>query len=154
MISFCTVTTFYFTSGLLLVQRFVHRKILLCWSHGFVEDIIRRRYMANVDSICGIHSDLSELFLETWIEGKQIPFQENTPLKEDTQRFVCHQPLLYSETRYNKRKINELWTHLLQLGKELSHQVLKNEGWYFKNYIYFLSKANTLIEKLNLFAKC
>lgn len=106
-----------FVSGLLLAQRYVHRKVVFCWSQGFVEDIIRRRYMANVDSICGIHSDLTELFLETWIEGKRILLKENVTLKEDVQRYVCHQPLLYSETKYNKRKINELWIQLLQLGK-------------------------------------
>lgn len=106
-----------FLSGLLLAQRYVHRKIVFCWSQGFVEDIIRRRYMANVDSICGIHSDLTELFLETWIEGKRVLLKENVTLKEDVQRYVCHQPLLYSETKYNKRKINELWIQLLQLGK-------------------------------------
>lgn len=104
-------------SGLLLAQRYVHRKVVFCWSQGFVEDIIRRRYMANVDSICGIHSDLTELFLETWIEGKRVLLKENVTLKEDVQRYVCHQPLLYSETKYNKRKINELWIQLLQLGK-------------------------------------
>lgn len=106
-----------FVSGLLLAQRYVHRKVVYCWSQGFVEDIIRRRYMANVDSICGIHSDLTELFLETWIEGKRVLLKENVTLKEDVQRYVCHQPLLYSETKYNKRKINELWIQLLQLGK-------------------------------------
>lgn len=106
-----------FVSGLLLAQRYVHRKVVVCWSQGFVEDIIRRRYMANVDSICGIHSDLTELFLETWIEGKRVLLKENVTLKEDVQRYVCHQPLLYSETKYNKRKINELWIQLLQLGK-------------------------------------
>lgn len=106
-----------FVSGLLLAQRYVHRKVAFCWSQGFVEDIIRRRYMANVDSICGIHSDLTELFLETWIEGKRVLLKENVTLKEDVQRYVCHQPLLYSETKYNKRKINELWIQLLQLGK-------------------------------------
>lgn len=107
-----------FVSGLLLAQRYVHRKVVFCWSQGFVEDIIRRRYMANVDSICGIHSDLTELFLETWIEGKRVLLKENVTLKEDVQRYVCHQPLLYSETKYNKRKINELWIQLLQLGKQ------------------------------------
>lgn len=106
-----------FVSGLLLAQRYVHRKVVFCWSQGFVEDTIRRRYMANVDSICGIHSDLTELFLETWIEGKRVLLKENVTLKEDVQRYVCHQPLLYSETKYNKRKINELWIQLLQLGK-------------------------------------
>lgn len=106
-----------FVSGLLLAQRYVHRKVVFCWSQGFVEDIIRRRYMANVDSICGIHSDLTELFLETWIEGKRVLLKENVTLKEDVQRYVCHQPLLYSETKYNKRKINELWIQLLQLGR-------------------------------------
>lgn len=106
-----------FVSGCLLAQRYVHRKVVFCWSQGFVEDIIRRRYMANVDSICGIHSDLTELFLETWIEGKRVLLKENVTLKEDVQRYVCHQPLLYSETKYNKRKINELWIQLLQLGK-------------------------------------
>lgn len=106
-----------FVSGLLLAQRYVHRKVVFCWSQGFVEDIIRRRCMANVDSICGIHSDLTELFLETWIEGKRVLLKENVTLKEDVQRYVCHQPLLYSETKYNKRKINELWIQLLQLGK-------------------------------------
>lgn len=106
-----------FVSGLLLAQRYVHRKVVFCWSQGFVEDIIRRRYMANVDSICGIHSDLTELFLETWIEGKRVLLKENVTLKEDVQRYVCHQPLLYSETKYNTRKINELWIQLLQLGK-------------------------------------
>lgn len=106
-----------FVSGLLLAQRYVHRKVVFCWSQGFVEDIIRRRYMANVDRICGIHSDLTELFLETWIEGKRVLLKENVTLKEDVQRYVCHQPLLYSETKYNKRKINELWIQLLQLGK-------------------------------------
>lgn len=106
-----------FVSGLLLAQRYVHRKVVFCWSQGFVEDIIRRRYMANVDSICSIHSDLTELFLETWIEGKRVLLKENVTLKEDVQRYVCHQPLLYSETKYNKRKINELWIQLLQLGK-------------------------------------
>lgn len=102
--------------GLLLSERFVQRKVVLCWSHDFIEDIIRRRYMANVDIICNIHSDLTELFLETWIEGKQVLLQENTVI-EDLQRFVCHQPLLYSETKYNTRRISELWIHLLQLGK-------------------------------------
>lgn len=114
-----------FVSGLLLAQRYVHRKVVFCWSQGFVEDIIRRRYMANVDSICGIHSDLTELFLETWIEGKRVLLKENVTLKEDVQRYVCHQPLLYSETKYNKRKINELWIQLLQLGKRYDMKIYK-----------------------------
>ncbi|XP_061166036.1 protein qui-1-like [Saccostrea echinata] len=136
--------------GLLLSQRFVHRKIVLCWSHDFVEDIVRRRYMANVDSIGGIHSDLTELFLETWTEGKQMLIQENSLIEDDIQRYVCHQPLLYSETKYNNRKINELWIHLLQLGdaKRLKEHALCNFEYLLS--MIDSSSINTVLQNFRL----
>ncbi len=38
---------------------------------------------------------------------------------DNARRFILQQPLLYSETAYNYRRLGELWYQLMHSGKHL-----------------------------------
>ena len=38
---------------------------------------------------------------------------------DNARRFILQQPLLYSETAYNYRRLGELWYQLMHSGKQL-----------------------------------
>ena len=56
---------------------------------------------------------------------------------EEAKRYICQQPLLYSETRYNYRRLSELWYHLMNSG---DIQRLKENALF--NFEHLLAKCH------------
>ena len=87
-----------------------------------------KRYRQRLDSIKLCHKDIAEHFLETWLDNKPMFVPERGVQIIDTGcRFVSQQPLLYSETAYNLRRLSELWYQLLNSGEQansLFHHVI------------------------------
>ena len=80
----------------------------------------RQRYLSDPDEIISIHRDIADLFLEVWKTNN--PFlkqEENEMCQEDMDRLLCPQPLVYSDTKYNTRRLQELWYHLMKAGKTI-----------------------------------
>ena len=129
-------------AGNLIVDGLTDNRVVLRWCHRSVALVASRRYRREIDDIKAAHHDISCLFLETWLNGKLLPppltlavgavisdqpttgvgvAQRNesvcaiVPLAVD--RHIAAQPLLFSETAYNFRRLSELWYQLLNAGK-------------------------------------
>ncbi|CAF1059295.1 unnamed protein product [Didymodactylos carnosus] len=101
-----------------LSERYVDKKVLLCWSHTFIRRQMKQRYLKKVEDIRITHRDIANYFLEAFIESKPlIDLNKNFQIREDEgRRFISQQPLLYSDTLYNYRRIYELWYQLMHSG--------------------------------------
>ena len=105
---------------ILLHMRTMCEKPLITLAHRHMRDVILRHYVSSSDNIKEIHSNCSDLFSERWLGNKPLISQPDGLAIYDTgNRFVCPQPLLYSETRYNLRRLHEHWYHLLHVGEEI-----------------------------------
>ena len=80
-----------------------------------------QRYLVRMSDIKSSHSDIADLFLDTWVESKALVIPEKAiEIIDCGWRYVCQQPLLYSDTMYNLRKLSELWYQLLHAGGSLA----------------------------------
>ena len=104
--------------GCCISDRYLHGKRLLVWSHVMIAQTAKHRYHPSVEDTKQAHGDFANLFLEKWLGNKPLVNPEKGLEIIDTgNRFVSYQPLLYSDTKYNHRRINTLWFHLLHSGK-------------------------------------
>lgn len=104
--------------GSLLTRRHIYGRTLLRWGYKSCLSVIRQRYLSDPDEIVSIHRDIADLFLEVWKTNNPFLSQdENEMCQEDMDRLLCPQPLVYSETKYNTRRLQELWYHLMKAGK-------------------------------------
>ena len=80
---------------------------------------MKNKFLQNIDQIRLTHKDMVNYFLESFIDSKPlIDLNQNLQIRnEEGKRFVAQQPLLYSETNYNYRRLSELWYHLMNSGK-------------------------------------
>ena len=99
-------------------------RALLVWNHMLTHQISGGRYRARVEDIKPTHRDLADYFLSipamaagTTIMLPTAGCEREVGVVEVPIRPVCQQPLLYSETKYNMRRLYELWYHLLQAGE-------------------------------------
>lgn len=100
-----------------MVVRHLDNKNLITWSHEPIAKAMKKRYVHQTDDIVQTHKTIAQLFLETWIDNKPLVCKErNINISEGGDRLLCVQPLLYSDTKYNNRRISELWFHLLNAG--------------------------------------
>ena len=104
----------------LLATHFINGKLLITWSHKVVAKQAIHRYKPKTDEIKRTHSDIAELFLEKWLGNKPLICAERGLEVIDTAcRYVSPQPLLYSDTKYNYRRLGETWFQLLHTGKNI-----------------------------------
>ncbi|XP_040846614.1 NACHT domain- and WD repeat-containing protein 1 isoform X1 [Ochotona curzoniae] len=95
--------------------------------------VIRQRYLSGPER-AKRHSVLADFFSGTWSQGTKklitLPLV-GKPLNLD--RKVAPQPLWFSDTVANLRKLSELPWHLLHAGRleELRQEVLGNLSWIF-----------------------
>ena len=81
--------------------------------------------------------DIADLFLNTWVGNKPLVVPSRGLQIIDTGcRFVSQQPLVFNESRYNKRRLDELWYQLLHAGKT-------KLAWRIKIFLILLFKSNT-----------
>lgn len=138
------------------MERLTDNRVVLRWCHRSVAVVASRRYRREIDDIKAAHHDISCLFLETWLLGKLLPpplpttlavgasvsdqastgggvLQQRTesvcpivPIAVD--RHIAYQPLLFSDTAYNLRRLSELWYQLLNAGQlvALAASILAN----------------------------
>ncbi|CAF1516052.1 unnamed protein product [Rotaria magnacalcarata] len=104
--------------GPLLSVRYFDSKVVICWSHSFIRRHMKQKYLKRVEDIRFAHRDMSNYFLEAFIESKPlVDMSRNVQLRGDlARRFILQQPLLYSETAYNYRRLHELWYQLMHSG--------------------------------------
>ncbi|CAF4666138.1 unnamed protein product [Rotaria sp. Silwood1] len=109
---------FKYTLGPLLSVRYFDLKIVTCWSHSFIRRLMKQKYLKKVEDIRFAHRDISNYFLEAFIESKPlVDMNRNVQIRGDNgRRFILQQPLLYSETAYNYRRLGELWYQLMHSG--------------------------------------
>ncbi|XP_033752140.1 NACHT domain- and WD repeat-containing protein 1-like isoform X2 [Pecten maximus] len=137
--------------GSLLCTRLIHGKYLLRWAHPNIQEIMRKKYLCQVDNICKAQVELADIFMDTWVRGKPLVDKERgVQMIDGASRYVCPQPLLYNEHQYNQRRIDMLWIQLLQSG---SIPMLKEKT--FCNFEYMLAmahskSADTLLDNLRL----
>ena len=104
--------------GSLITAKTINHKTMISWSHRCIANIAKQRYFETVDAIKKSHKDIGNIFLDRWQEPKPLVFPErNIEIIDEGKRFVSEQPLLYCDTRYNMRRLSELWFQLLNCGK-------------------------------------
>ncbi|UJR35756.1 hypothetical protein I4U23_028505 [Adineta vaga] len=107
-----------YTLGPLLTVKYFDLKVVICWSHSFIRRQMKQKYLRKVEDIRISHRDIANYFLEAFIESKPlIDMTRNIQIRGDSgRRFILQQPLLYSETAYNYRRLGELWYQLMHSG--------------------------------------
>jgi hypothetical protein len=102
----------------MLTQKYMDNKITYSWSYDCIKKIMKQTYFNKVDIIRSCHKDIANYFLESFVLTKPlVDMNKNLQIRdEDGRRYVCQQPLLYSQFLYNFRRLNELWYHLMNSG--------------------------------------
>uniref|UniRef100_A0A8C6N301 NACHT and WD repeat domain containing 1 n=1 Tax=Mus spicilegus TaxID=10103 RepID=A0A8C6N301_MUSSI len=117
--------------GHCLVRRPVDGCMLLAIAHRQLSQVIQVRYLSGPER-AKRHGVLAEFFSGAWSQGIKklitLPLV-GKPLNLD--RKVAPQPLWFSSTVANLRKLTELPFHLLHAGRleELKQEVLGNMSW-------------------------
>ncbi|CAH1794783.1 unnamed protein product [Owenia fusiformis] len=135
--------------GIMLEQRETAGSTLFSWRNQTIKSVVKVRYLQTVETLKQNHKALAELFLETWIDGRPLVDPDLDLQIMQGRRCISQQPLLYSDTLYNLRKLNELWYQLLHSGMV---DALKENC--FCNFEYLLAKSHSssidnLIKDLN-----
>ncbi|XP_036998029.2 NACHT domain- and WD repeat-containing protein 1 [Artibeus jamaicensis] len=117
--------------GNCLARRPMDGFTLLAIAHRQLVEVIQERYLSGSEK-AKRHGMLADFFLGTWSQGTKklitLPLV-GKPLNLD--RKVAPQPLWFSDTVANLRKLKELPHHLLHSGRveELKQEVLGNMDW-------------------------
>ena len=108
----------------LLTKKYLDNKITYCWRHECIKKIMKQKYFNKVDQIRNCHKDIANYFLESFIDKKPlIDMSHNMQIRDEhARRYICQQPLLYSDTKYNYRRLSELWYHLMNSGIFLTNK--------------------------------
>ncbi|XP_008822868.1 NACHT domain- and WD repeat-containing protein 1 [Nannospalax galili] len=116
-----------------LTRRPVDGCMLLAIAHRQLVEVVQVRYLSGPEK-AKRHSVLANFFSGAWSQGTKklitLPLV-GKPLNLD--RKVAPQPLWFSDTVANLRKLKELPYHLLHAGRteELKQEVLGNLNWIF-----------------------
>nr|XP_019592586.1 PREDICTED: NACHT domain- and WD repeat-containing protein 1 isoform X2 [Rhinolophus sinicus] len=117
--------------GNCLSRRPVDNFTLLAITHRQLAEVVQERYLSGPEK-AKRHGVLADFFLGTWSQGTKklitLPLV-GKPLNLD--RKVAPQPLWFSDTVANLRKLKELPHHLLHSGRiqELKQEVLGSLNW-------------------------
>uniref|UniRef100_A0A2K5C512 NACHT domain- and WD repeat-containing protein 1 n=1 Tax=Aotus nancymaae TaxID=37293 RepID=A0A2K5C512_AOTNA len=117
--------------GYCLARRPVDGSTLLAIAHRQLVQVVRERYLSGSEK-AERHGVLADFFSGTWSQGTKklitLPLM-GKPLNLD--RKVAPQPLWFSDTVANLRKLKELPYHLLHSGRleELKQEVLGSMSW-------------------------
>ncbi|XP_074194074.1 NACHT domain- and WD repeat-containing protein 1 isoform X5 [Rhinolophus sinicus] len=117
--------------GNCLSRRPVDNFMLLAITHRQLAEVVQERYLSGPEK-AKRHGVLADFFLGTWSQGTKklitLPLV-GKPLNLD--RKVAPQPLWFSDTVANLRKLKELPHHLLHSGRiqELKQEVLGSLNW-------------------------
>ncbi|XP_034293392.1 NACHT domain- and WD repeat-containing protein 1 [Pantherophis guttatus] len=115
-----------------LEDRWADGFVLMIFAHRELADAVEQRYLSVPEERIKRHLLLADYFRGTWSWGMKKPIQlpsSNKPVSFD--RKVIPQPLWFSSTLANQRKLSELPFHLLQAGlfEELQRDILGNMYW-------------------------
>ncbi|XP_067417779.1 NACHT domain- and WD repeat-containing protein 1 [Emydura macquarii macquarii] len=117
--------------GECLAERQADGFALLGLAHRQFTEVVRNRYLPAQDQTKR-HLLLADFFRGTWSWGMKKPLMLPFIGKSlNADRKVAPQPLWFSDTIANRRKLSELPFHLLNAGRieELKHDVLGNMNW-------------------------
>uniref|UniRef100_A0A8C6X5H2 NACHT and WD repeat domain containing 1 n=1 Tax=Naja naja TaxID=35670 RepID=A0A8C6X5H2_NAJNA len=115
-----------------LEDRWADGFVLMDFAHRELADAVEQRYLSVPEERTKRHLLLADYFRGTWSWGMKKPIQlpsSSKPVSFD--RKVIPQPLWFSSTLTNQRKLSELPFHLLQAGlfEELQRDILGNMNW-------------------------
>ncbi|NXE55376.1 NWD1 protein, partial [Casuarius casuarius] len=114
-----------------LAERKADGFTLLGFAHRQFVETVQNRYLSKRDQTKR-HFLLADFFKGTWSWGMKKPLTlPNLSRTLDADRKVAPQPLWFSDTVANRRKLSELPFHLLSAGRieELKQDVLGNMNW-------------------------
>ncbi|KAM6459064.1 NACHT domain- and WD repeat-containing protein 1, partial [Liasis olivaceus] len=109
-----------------LEDRWADGFVLMNFAHRELAAAVEQRYLSVPEERIKRHLLLADFFRGTWSWGMKKPIQLPSSNKP-----VTPQPLWFSSTLANQRKLSELPFHLLQAGlyEELQRDVLGNMNW-------------------------
>ena len=116
-----------------LVTQLANGKTVLVWYHRQFIETACHRYLGNDTQKYKCHSILATYFEGTWSDGKLKPvtLSHRQLVLENVDRQVASQPLKFTESIYNLRKLSELPYHLCFSGQldTLKQIALCNFDW-------------------------
>ncbi|XP_070558651.1 NACHT domain- and WD repeat-containing protein 1-like isoform X2 [Ptychodera flava] len=114
-----------------LVERGADGSRVIYWYHRQFIEAARERYLSDERQKKLIHRGEADYFSGKWANGVKKSYVTRQGQKSEADRFVASQPLAFTSTKYNLRKLNELPTHLIGSGnlKALKKDVLCNFDW-------------------------
>jgi WD40 repeat protein len=117
-----------------LVERHADGRTVLAWYHRQFIEAARDRYLSRKEDINACHLGLVELFSGRWSSrGKPLHLQQRNLYISDANRGVAAQPLHFTTTIPNLRKMNEYPFHLVKCGltDETKKNVLCSFMWLY-----------------------
>jgi NACHT domain- and WD repeat-containing protein len=125
--------------GGLIAEKYMDNKVTYFWSNELVRRIMKQQYFNKVNLVRSCHKEMANYFLEAFVETKPLVDMNRHLHKrdEEAKRYICQQPLLYSDTAYNYRRINEIWYHLMNTG-----DIQRLKEYTLFNYEYLLAKCD------------
>ncbi|XP_077187495.1 NACHT domain- and WD repeat-containing protein 1 [Paroedura picta] len=115
-----------------LEEKWADGFLLVGFGHREFSEVVQGRYLLAPEERARCHLILADFFRGTWSWGMKKPVElpsSSKPVSLD--RKVTPQPLWFSSTKANQRKLSELPFHLLQAGRveELQRDVFGNVNW-------------------------
>ena len=117
-----------------LVERQADGRTVLAWYHRQFIEAAKDRYLSRQEDVNACHSGLVELFGGRWaIRGKPLHLRQRNLYISDANRGVAAQPLHFTSTMPNVRKMIEYPFHLVRSGltDEMKKSVLCSFEWLY-----------------------
>ncbi|KAJ7373573.1 hypothetical protein OS493_011178 [Desmophyllum pertusum] len=118
-----------------LAERKADGKTVIAWYHRQFWEAAQAQYFSDPEERQSRHSLLSEYFQGKWGGGckKRITLTRRKKTLPDADRQVSSQPLMFSKSVFNLRKLSEMPFHLIHSGHSdrLASEVLFNFEWIY-----------------------
>ncbi|VDM39179.1 unnamed protein product [Toxocara canis] len=133
------------TFGCLVIEFVYRNRIVYKWSHNFVANAARHRYLTSTNELKRAHVLLADIFADVLSEPDSI-----SPRSSVTAT-AFPRPLKRDDGTVNVRKVNNLWYHLLHTG---NMDALKELSLCQFDYIDACVRSCGLMQLLSLYEEC
>uniref|UniRef100_A0A915HV70 NWD1/2-like winged helix-turn-helix domain-containing protein n=1 Tax=Romanomermis culicivorax TaxID=13658 RepID=A0A915HV70_ROMCU len=102
------------THGVIMERR-LDNKVVATWSCPLIRYVVRGKFLASNQLLKQCHSDMADLFDDAWTYNqppKRFKFISRLPTPQPLYSIQQSNGI----THYNKRRVNNLWYHLLHSG--------------------------------------
>ncbi|VDN06426.1 unnamed protein product [Thelazia callipaeda] len=131
--------------GCFMMELVHENRLVYKWSHVYIANIIRHRYLSNTVELEKIHSLLADLYADL------ATCSDDSMSARPTIIFIYPRPLKRDDGTVNRRKIHNLWYHLLHAG---NMDALKKFALCHFDYVEACVHACGLLHLLSIYEEC